>query len=864
MKRALALLFLALAASSVWSQASGTTGPGSPQAAPTQAATPQAASPQAPEQAPQDWFWGKTISAVQWEGLSHADRRELDAVTRTYIGKAFTEDLWLELQSKLYELDWFDKIEPTAIPTDAAKTKIVIKFVVAEKSWVESVKVTGNSGLRSGEILDVVTTKSNDIYNASKSRIDELAVRRLYLEKGYPDAKVSSSTRTGSSAKAVIIVLSVVEGSQVAVKELRFSGNSAVSSQTLKGLMGLKEAGFLQSGTFQESKLEEDKGKIIDYYRGRGYVDAKISDTIRSLEKDSKNGRTYLVLTLVVSEGREWSYGGVTFEGNRIFPTSKLAPLVFQKTGAILNYRKLLQDKQRVDDLYYESGYIFNSIELVEQRDDEKGIISYTIKIAERDRAHIESIAFKGNKKTKEFVLYRELPLEVGDIFSKAKIVEGLRNLYNLQYFSAVEPEMFPGSADDLMKLVVSVEEQSTADIQFGITLSGFGQPDTFPVSGLIKWNDRNFLGNGQTFGVELNASPDTQSITFSFGDPWLFGKRLSGSVDLAFAHKSLKTGQDIIGPIYKDGVPDPFDATTNTWNGSISSIPSSFLMPYDSWSFSLGLSTGYSFRTPLGDVGVGGGTSTSLNMKTWDDSKYRPAAEKLRDSLNLWQLGNKLIARGYLNELDFWYNPGKGYYLSQRFTWAGVFPGEYQQYIKSDSKFETYATLFNVPVFQGWSFKWILGGHSGFSALMPKPGTALLVDEDWLYLDGTFNTRGWTSLYGMQGTSMWENWIELRMPLFDQFLWVDGFFDSGAMATGVGLVNMAATTPFEDATHPNFTHLSWNDMAMSIGWGFRFTIPQFPFRFYFAKRFTYDGSEFHAKTKTGFDFVISITQPLF
>ncbi|HET7838867.1 MAG TPA: POTRA domain-containing protein, partial [Rectinemataceae bacterium] len=264
MKRPLALLILALAASSVWAQVSGTTGPAAPQ-------TP------APEQAQQDWFWGKAIAGVQWDGLSHADRRELDAVTRNYIGKSFTEDLWLELQSKLYELDWFDRIEPTAIPTDAAKTKITIKFVVTEKPWVEAVKVTGNSGLRSGEILDVVTTKANDIYNASKSRIDELAVRRLYLEKGYPDAKVSSTTRTGSSGKAVILVFSVVEGSQVAVREIRFSGNQAVSSQTLKGLMGLKEAGFLQSGTFQESKLEEDKGKIIDYYRGRGYVDAKVS-----------------------------------------------------------------------------------------------------------------------------------------------------------------------------------------------------------------------------------------------------------------------------------------------------------------------------------------------------------------------------------------------------------------------------------------------------------------------------------------------------------------------------------------------------------------------------------------------------------
>ena len=846
----------AASSASTQDQTAGPTQQPAPQAGATQTGPAQAAAP--------EWFWNKTIAGVQWEGVTHADKRELDAVTRTYIGKAFTEDLWMELQSRLYELDWFDKIDPTAVPADAGKTKVIIKFVVVEKPYVDVVRVVGNSGLRTNEILDVLTIKSGDIYNSSKAHIDELGVRRLYLERGYPDATVSSSTRPGASPNTVILTFNVVEGAQVAVKSIRFTGNTAVSSATLKGQMSLKEAGFLQSGAFQESKLEDDKTKIVDYYHGRGYIDAAVSDVVRSYEKDPKSGRSWLILTLVIKEGRQWTYGGISFEGNKIFTSDKLASLVSQKTGTVINYRKFLLDKQKIDDLYYESGYIFNSIDLQEKRDEASGTISFLVNIVERGRAHIENITLKGNTKTKSFVIYRELPLEVGDIFSKAKIMEGLRNLYNLQYFSAVEPQMFPGSADGLMNLEISVEEQSTADIQFGITLSGLGDPNSFPISGLLKWDDRNFLGNGQNLSVELNASPDTQTLTFGFNDNWLFGRRIAGGVNLSFGHKTLKTAQDTaLGGTFYDGVPDPYTAP-GQWDGSISSIPAAYLMPYETWSFTLGFSTGYSMSTPVGNLGFGGGVSTGLSDTIYDSTKYRPALASIRDALNTWRLGNKLIARTYLNDLDFWYNPGKGFYLSEQLTWAGIDPNEYQQYLKSDSKFEAYATLFSIPVFQGWNFKWVVGLHSGFQALMQKPWTPFKVVDDWLSLDGTFNVRGWHDLYGMEGVTLWENWLELRMPIFEQFLWLDGFVDAGAIQQQSGMVNVAASTPYVDTSRPNFASLGWDDMALSTGFGFRFTIQQFPFRFYFAKRFTFDGSQITWKTTSGFDFVISITQPLF
>jgi outer membrane protein insertion porin family len=807
----------------------------------------------------EDWYWNKPLSAVQWDGVVHADRRELDAAVKKYIGKNFTPELWMDIQSSIFELDWFEKLEPSAIAADEAKSKVIIKFRVTEKPSIEAVRIVGNSGIKTSDILDAISEKAGQIFNQSKTKVDELAVRRLYLERGYPDAIVSSSSQQGKDANSVVLVFNVQEGSQVAVKEIRFTGNTAVSSKTLQSKMGLKTAGFLQSGTFQETKLEEGKRAVVDYYRSRGYIDAKIVDIVRSYEKDEKNNKTWLMLDVVVEEGKLWTFGGIKFEGNVIFSTEKLQSMVTLKPGTVLNYIKLGSEKAKIDDLYYESGYIFNTIDLVESRDEEKQTISYVIKIIERDRAHIENITIKGNTKTKDYVIYRELPLEVGDIFSKSKIYDGLRNLYSLQYFSIISPELYAGSADGLMNLVIAVEEQSTADIQFGVTLSGIGQKDSFPISGMIKWNDRNFFGNGTDFSIEVNGSPTAQSVSFGYTDRYFFGNKISGGVNLSFSHKVLTTGQDSIAPIFIDGVPDPF-VEPREGGYSISEIPSAYLMQYHSYSFALGFSSGYTMRTPIGDLGFGGAVSLGLGMKNFDEG-YRPASQDLRDNVDKWIPDNLLIARTYLNNLDLWYSPSRGYYLSQKFSWAGLIPSEPQHYIRSDTKAEAYLKLFDIPVFENWSWKMIFGTHSGFSALFAKPWSELKVTDDWLYLDGTFNARGWKKLYGFEGDGLWENWLELRMPIFEQFVWIDGFLDFAAMRTRGGMINM--NTLSVDGDRKDFFDMGWENLAISAGFGFRFSIMQFPFKFYFAKRFVFDGSDLIDKTGQGMDIVISITQPL-
>ena len=224
------------------------------------------------------------------------------------------------------------------------------------------------------------------------------------------------------------------------------------------------------------------------------------------------------------------------------------------------------------------------------KRDNERRQIGYEIIIVERGRSHIENIFIRGNEKTKDHVILREFDIETGDIFSNSKVLSGMRNLYNLQYFSAIQPDVVQGSDPSLVNLILDVEEQNTASVQFGVTFSGITDANSFPVSVFASWAETNFMGYGQSLSSSLTLSPTQQSLSLSFGESWLAGKPISLAVSLAVHHSVLYAGQDTTGKIFSDSdwdnaednniPPDPYD----TWDEyeTAGTIPDSYLMQHN------------------------------------------------------------------------------------------------------------------------------------------------------------------------------------------------------------------------------------------------------------------------------------------
>jgi outer membrane protein insertion porin family len=258
----------------------------------------------------ENWYIGKPIRDIVFKGLSAVSMNELSGIIGPYKGKQFTDELFWELQSRLYALDYFESITPNAVPADPARNSVIIEFTVEERPVVGEIQFRGNRKVRTGDLLDVVLIKTGDLVNTAKLKVDEEAVRNLYLDRGFPDVKIESSIEPDpKNPKKRIIVFSIQEGTQTSIRTIRFSGNKTFSESTLKKVMQSKEQSLFNSGVFNEKKFSQDLQAIERYYRERGFVDAKIVNVTRDIEKDEEENRTYLTITIYLEEGNQYYYG---------------------------------------------------------------------------------------------------------------------------------------------------------------------------------------------------------------------------------------------------------------------------------------------------------------------------------------------------------------------------------------------------------------------------------------------------------------------------------------------------------------------------------------------------------------------------
>jgi outer membrane protein insertion porin family len=771
-----------------------------------------------------EWYQGKPINNIVFTGLRNISNSELEALMQPYKGRNFNETVFIEIQNRLYSLEYFDRIEPTVTRADAAGSEVIIRFNVTERPVVSRINFAGNSGVRRNELLETISTKVNDVYNQAKIRMDVEAITNKYIEKGYPNATVTvDEVQTGESN--LTVTFRIIERDKISISRIEFQGNTRFSTSTLRSQLSLKSKSLLQDGAFQEAKLIADREAVTKYYRDRGFIEAIVRDVTRTYDTDSKG--TNLILTFLIDEGVEFRFGGVAFEGNIIFSSEQLQKLISSKVGEIVNDTRLEMDLQSVADLYFENGYIYNTITRTPEKNYQTNVISYTVSIIERNRAYIESISVVGNNKTKPHVILREIPLEPGDVFSKTKVMNALQNLYNLQYFSVIIPDTRQGSTENLMDLVFTVEEQPTTDLQFGLTFSGSADPDTFPISGMVKWNDRNFIGSGNEFGAEINSSiVDTHSFSINYLHRWVFGLPLSLGVDFTANYTSRLAA--MANP-ESDDFPYGFKSKQEYEDYS-KNPPREYMMDYSQWYLSIGFSSGYRWATFAGTLGVGAGIRFGIVRNSYDATYFTPFDEALSERNNEWRPKNSYWMSVSLDKRDIFYDPSRGFYLLERLGFYGIFSGEREHYVKSDSKAQYFLTLFDLPVTEKWNFKSVLALHLGYSFIFKQPGRELVIeDANMLAVDGMFTGRGWSGEYKYKGYMLLDSWVELRFPIVRGILAWDFFFDMAGVETEKG---------YYFGRYRGERNFTVENMRFSYGGGLRFTMPQFPIRISVARIF--------------------------
>ncbi len=475
------------------------------------------------------------ILGMSVEGQRTADANAIIANTGLKVGDEITipgSQTRIAIE-RLYGLRLFRDVQILIERRTPEGVYVLIR--VEENPRLERVELEGNDALSNSDIMKIVNLTRGQIVTQQDMSSVVRQIRAKYEEDGYLNATVDAQLVPDDAAVAgrMVLKLTIDEGPRVKVDRIRFFGNKHRDDGDLKGAM--KEISerrwwkFWQSNRFDRKKYEEDKKLIVKYYQKHGFRDAEILTDSLSYD-DTKR---LLTIDIYVYEGPQYRVRNIVWEGNTVYPDEVLSARLGFQSGDIYNKEKFEQNLYRnesendVTSLYMDNGYLFFQVEPEEIRVAEDSV-DIVLHVRERNRFKIGQVTIKGNTKTYEKVIRRELYTRPGDDFNRQLVIRSARQLVQLNYFNPekIKPDIRPVD-DKTVDLVYEVEEKSSDTFNMSVGYSGL-----FGFNGALGLTFNNFSlsepfkgGGGQVLNFDWQFGEGNRFRTFSIGfqEPWLY-----------------------------------------------------------------------------------------------------------------------------------------------------------------------------------------------------------------------------------------------------------------------------------------------------------------------------------------------------
>jgi outer membrane protein insertion porin family len=295
------------------------------------------------------------------------------------------------------------------------------------------------------------------------------------------------------------------------------------------------------SGKFETDQWDEDLEMLVQFYQDEGYIDFKI----REIEfEDSEGDR--MVIRLDMYEGYRYQIGNVTFEGTSIFTEDEIrrgvqvrsravAPVMLE--GAIFTPSGLSEDREAVRDFYESYGYLDTRVLVSKVPNTDQGTMDLVYRISEGELNFVEKVEIRGNTRTKDKVIRRELAIYPGEVFDMVRVELSKIRLEGTGLFDAVETqvEIIP-ELPDRRNLIIGVKEGRTGHLIMGFGYSSI--ESIFAQAGFVQgnfdlFNPPYFTGGGQKFRLQITTGARRQDYQVTFEEPYFMDRKQRLSVDL-------------------------------------------------------------------------------------------------------------------------------------------------------------------------------------------------------------------------------------------------------------------------------------------------------------------------------------------
>lgn len=452
------------------------------------------------------------IEDIQVEGLQRISAGTVFNYLPVGIGSTVKQEDFPEIIRALFKTGFF-----TDVSLERDGDVLVVN--VTERPAIAEISITGNQDISTEDLEKALTeiglAEGLVFDRALLDRMEQELINQYYSRGKYA-VEIDTQVRP-LERNRVAISLDISEGATARIRQINIVGNQAFPDEELLGQFQLSTTGWFSFLTkddqYSKQKLAADIETLRSFYLDRGYLKFNVDSTQVSITPDKKD----IYITINITEGEPYTVKEVLLGGELIIPEDDLRELIAVEPGDTFSRNAMTETAELISERLGDEGYAFANVNTVPQLDESAKQVALSFVIDPGRRVYVRRINFKGNLKTHDEVLRREMRQIEGAWFSTQDVNRSQTRLQRLSYLEEanVETEPVPGTTDQV-DVNFSVKERPSGNVVVG---AGFGQDSGFLFN--TSLNQNNFLGTGNQVSLTFNNSSVATIYSFAYNNPY-------------------------------------------------------------------------------------------------------------------------------------------------------------------------------------------------------------------------------------------------------------------------------------------------------------------------------------------------------
>jgi outer membrane protein insertion porin family len=468
-----------------------------------------------------------TVSDIRIDGLQRISAGTVFTYLPIERGDTIDQSRAAEAIRALYKTSFFEDVR-----LDRQDNILVV--TVTERPAINKLTLEGNKDIKTPDLQkglnDIGLAEGNTFDRLSLDRVTQ-ELTRQYNNRGKYNVEITP-TVTRLDRNRVDVVIHIKEGNPAKIRHVNLIGNEKFKQKDITDNWESKESNWLSwyrhDDQYSREKLSGDLENLNEYYLDRGYVDFSVDSTQVAISPDKKD----MFITAGLTEGAKYTVSDVKITGDTVLPKENLQKMVLVKPGQTFSRRLLELTSDSITATLANIGYAFAQVNAIPEIDRDKRTVGINLQVVPGPRVNVRRIVFKGNTRTADEVLRREMRQFEGSWYSQAAIDRSKIRLQRLGYFETVDVENVPvAGTSDQVDVVYNVKETTSGSFIFGL---GFSQLAGLTTS--IQLSQNNFLGSGNRVSLEAQRNSYLQRYTFSFLNPYFTDEGMSLGYNLAYS----------------------------------------------------------------------------------------------------------------------------------------------------------------------------------------------------------------------------------------------------------------------------------------------------------------------------------------